>query len=127
MRWILHLITSTMLFGALWVIFPQITISVSLAGIIIATWLPDIVIEVEEGDINYKLYFSHSIILWTFIFVFNMYPIIAVFILAIAFHDTCDIKAGTPDRPRTHYNMWLFGNACVGIIIFLLYLVSLMR
>ena len=121
MKTILHVIMTTSIFLTLWWFIEAITISSIILGIAIH-YLIDATVDPEKGMTNYGMYFSHSQIIWIFVFIFNPIHILAMVILSISIHDMTDIYPSNPDISRRRYNSWLLVNCLVGIIIFLLFL-----
>lgn len=128
-----HLITTTIFFLVLMIVFEKITITLVLAAIPLS-YFPDIDNNFKQ-TIGHRNIITHSIILWVIIGIFNPNSIFVFIIAAVGFHCLCDIR--WMKRKQTGYytikytahkgmngylsTIWLLGNAIISITIFIIW------
>lgn len=124
-RSVLHVILTAVVVSVLWWMFDAINLT-SIIPAIYLTFATDISADPEAGPMSYKMYLTHSTIIWIIIFLFNPIALTALMMLSLSLHCLTDIYPGSPDLPRKNYNSWLFTNGTVGIIFFLLYIIAIL-
>lgn len=104
-----HLIWTTVFFVVLWVIFnlwfgkDYFTITQVIAAIPLS-FFPDI--DKNFGFLGHRSWFTHSIILWEIVYIFNPHFIFLIIILAIGFHCLCDIRIKRRKRTGFYTIKW---------------------
>jgi len=113
-----HFVFTTTFLILLWVIFgvvlqkPYFTITQIIAAVPIS-FFPDV--DQNFSFLGHRNWFTHSIILWVIIYIFNPHFIFLTLQLGIGFHCLCDIRL-RPEKQVGYYTIkWFKGKGLNGL------------